>query len=81
MALRFEKDKAHREKGEAVAQAKRDGKEKRNFRRDRCMQKRRKTGEDAVVIDADWEEAIEVDTENVPDATEGVHGVGNYAVY
>ena len=81
VAVRFEKDKAQREKEEAVAQAKRDGKEKRNFWRDRCMQKRRKTGEDAVVIDADREEAMEVDSENVPDATEGVHGVGNYSVY
>ena len=81
VAVRFEKDKAQRAKEEAVAQAKRDGKAKRNLSRDRCMQKRRKTGEDAVVIDADREGATEVDSENVPDATEGVHGVGNYAVY
>ena len=48
------------------------------------MQNRRKTGEgamDAVVIDADGEEAMVVDSEDVPNATEAVHVVRNPAVY
>ena len=77
----LKKQSTKREKEEAVAQAKRDGKEKRNFWRDRCMRKQRKTGKDAVVIDGDRDEAMEVESQNVSDATEGVHGVGNYAVY
>ena len=43
VAVRIANDRAQREKEEVVAQAKRDGKEKRDFWRDRCMHKRRMT--------------------------------------